>query len=223
MALMRICRALCVAALMLLATSATAANPWPTPQTEGEWALAIIDVETTGLDPGHAEMIDIGAVYTDLDGNVLGRFFTRMMPPHPGRIHPGAAAVNGFSAERWQALGAPAEAEAAARFLEFHEQAAAGRRVIFTAYNAPFDRGFVDAWLRRNGSSFDALFAYMPLDLPSVAWGRGLRAMGGAQLAGMLGIAPETDDPLQHTGETGAEWNLMVYRALLGQAVPPGK
>ena len=135
MTLMRVCSAFFLSALVLFATFATAADPWPTPQTGGEWALAIIDVETTGLDPGHAEMIDIGAVYTDLDGNVLGRFFTRMMPPHPGRIHPGAAAVNGFSAERWQALGAPADPECALDTLRGPQarRVAAARRPAMVA------------------------------------------------------------------------------------------
>ncbi|MDO5506504.1 MAG: exonuclease domain-containing protein [Pseudoxanthomonas suwonensis] len=200
-----------------------AQDAWPTPQTEHAWGLAIIDVETTGLDPSQAEMIDIGAIYTDLEGNELGRFFTRMMPPHPDRVDPGAQAVNGYSAKRWRAASAPSEAEAAARFLAFHERASSGRRMIFTAFNAPFDKGFVDAWLKRHGSGYDALYVYMPLDLPSLAWGRGFRAMGARRLATQLGLPPETDDPLQHTGQTGAEFNLMIYRTLLRQAGPDAR
>lgn len=210
-------RALCLAALALVALPASAQLAWPSPATEAEWGLAIIDVETTGLDPSYAEMIDIGAVYTDLEGNELGSFFSQMMPPHADRADPGAVAVNGYSAERWTRMGAPSEGKAAADFIDFHQRTAGGRKFIFVAYNTPFDKGFVDAWLKRNGSSFDALYIYMPLDLPSVAWGLGLQVLGGRQLAAALGVPEETSDPLLHTGATGAEWNAMVYRALLAR------
>lgn len=208
-------QALCLAVLALVALPASAQLAWPSPDTASEWGLAIIDVETTGLDPAYDEMIDIGAVYTDLDGNELGSFFSRMMPPHADRVHPAAAAVNGYSKARWESLGAPSEAQAAAEFLDFHARTAGGRKFIFVAYNTPFDKGFVDAWLKRNASSFDALYLYMPLDLPSVAWGLGYQVLGGRQLAAALGIPEETSDPLLHTGQTGAEWNVLVYRALL--------
>ena len=62
-----------------------------------DWLLAFIDVETTGLVPGWHEMIDMGVVMTDLEGNVLDSLFVRTLPSHPERLSPGAAAVNGFS------------------------------------------------------------------------------------------------------------------------------
>jgi len=46
------------------------------PQT---FALALIDVETTGLDADVHEMIDIGAVYVDVDGRELGCVFRAMV------------------------------------------------------------------------------------------------------------------------------------------------
>ena len=48
-----------------------------------EFGLALIDVETTGLDADVHEMIDIGAVYVDTEGQELGRFFIRVNPAHP--------------------------------------------------------------------------------------------------------------------------------------------
>ena len=62
--------------------------------------IAIVDVETTGLDPAHHEMVDLGAIYIRPDGRELGRFFVRIHPPHPERLDPGAAAVTGYSSER---------------------------------------------------------------------------------------------------------------------------
>lgn len=63
------------------------------PQT---FALALIDVETTGLDADVHEMIDIGAVYVDVDGRELGRVFIRINPAHPERAQAGAKAVPVF-------------------------------------------------------------------------------------------------------------------------------
>jgi len=48
-----------------------------------DWALAFLDVETTGLVPGYHEMIDLGLVMTDLDGGVIDSLFIRIQPEHP--------------------------------------------------------------------------------------------------------------------------------------------
>ncbi|MFW5661674.1 MAG: 3'-5' exonuclease [Oceanicaulis sp.] len=206
------------AALMTVQAGAPAAAQEFVPPSEDPdgYVLAIVDVETTGLEPGHHEMIDIGAIYTDLDGNELGRFFVRIDPDHPERAGEIARGINGYDEARWAELGASGEAEAADAFLAFHRETTAGRTAIFTAYNAYFDRAFVDAWLaEEDRPRFRDLYTYFLIDLPSVAWGRGYRGLSGGEIAADLGIAPETDDPLQHTGESGAAWNLEFYRALM--------
>jgi hypothetical protein len=157
------------------------------------------------------------------DGRELGRFFVRIHPPHPERLDPGAAAVNGYSPERWLTLGAVDESEAVRQWRAFHDQMAraGGATVTFAALNAWFDQSFTDALLRRHGSSWRALFHYQILDLPSMAWGLGARELGGAALAARYGIEPETRDPLRHTGESGVEFNLALYRAMLKAAASP--
>ncbi|MGJ3232612.1 MAG: exonuclease domain-containing protein [Oceanicaulis sp.] len=207
-----------ITALLAAALAGQPATPASDPDA---FVLAIIDVETTGLEPGHHEMIDIGAVYTDVDGGELGRFFIRMRPDHPERAGEIARGINGFDEARWESLGAVDEAEAAAAFLAFHDEMTDGRTALFTAYNAYFDRGFIDAWLKEEGhAGFRALFSHYLVDLPSLAWGRGYRHQVHAQIAAEIGIAPETDDPLQHTGESGAAWNLKFYRALIAAEAP---
>ncbi len=199
--------------LLFVSTSTLAQAPWPDAAPE-EWGLAIIDVETTGLEPGHHEMIDIGMIYTTLDGDELGRLFLRIHPRHPERAGEVARSINGYSEERWAALDA-LEAEAAAmRILEFHREHAHARRFILTAYNAPFDRAFVDAFLKRHQSSVRDLYTHFVLDLPSMAFGLGATALANGRTAAYFGIEPETEDPLQHTGLSGAAWNLELYRAL---------
>lgn len=187
-------------------------NPAANPD---DWLLAHVDVETTGLVPGYNEMIDIGIVMTDLDGKYVDQLFLRIMPEHLDRVAPGAVAVNGFSQARWQRLSAVSGAEAVSQIFRFHEQAAGGKHVLFTGFNAWFDISFVDHLFRQQNRSWRELYHYFVLDLPSMAWSVGITDLAGAGLAEKLAIEPETRDPLEHTGLTGAEANVEVYRALL--------
>lgn len=190
-------------------------NAHSTEHKQAAFGLALIDVETTGLDADVHEMIDIGAVYVDTEGQELGRFFIRINPAHPERAQAGAKAVNGYSEERWRSLGAVSPAEALRAFEEFHRRTAADRTMIFTAFNVGFDQAFVSRWLRREGRSFRDWYFYQVLDLPSMAWGQGIRELTGSKIAEALGVPDETRDPLKHTGETGADFNLAIYRELL--------
>ncbi len=90
------------------------------------WILAHVDVETTGLAPGYHEMIDLGVVMTDLQGNELTacdgsnigpQLFMRIDPAHPDNLDPGAAAVNSFSCERWAGLETVSRAQAVDRWV----------------------------------------------------------------------------------------------------------
>lgn len=185
------------------------------------WGLAIVDVETTGLDPSHNEVIDLGAIYTDLEGNEIDRFFIRIQPKHPERASETAKAINGFSVERWKSLEAVSPETAVERFLQFHEKLSANRRYLFTAYNASFDRSFLHALLKRHESAFVELYPYYTLDLPSMAFGGGSLTMMNGKVAEFFDIPPETDDPLEHTGLSGAEWNLELYCAMLDAGLGP--
>ena len=188
--------------------------PWPS-EDHTAWGIAVLDVETTGLDPEHHEMIDLGLIYTDLKGEELARFFVRIRPDYPERIGDVAMSINGYNKLRWEELGAVDEKEAVRQFLDFHEKHKGERSWLVLAYNAYFDRNFLDALLRQHGSSFRSIYSYFVLDLPSIAWGRGYVDLQLSDVAIRLGVEPETRDPLKHTGLTGAEFNLSLYRALL--------
>lgn len=208
-------RLLAIALMVLSSATLRAEPPWPDEQP-GDWGLAILDVETTGLDPDHHEMIDIGMIYTTLDGSELDRLFLRIHPCHPKRAGEIARSINGFSEARWASLGAVEPDEAVRTILAFHDRQARDRRFILTAYNAPFDQAFLDALLSGHGASVRDLYTYFVLDLPSVAFGMGATALTNDRVAARFGIEPETDDPLEHTGLSGAEWNLALYRAMRG-------
>ena len=187
----------------------------------GDWLLAFIDVETTGLVPGYHEMIDLGLVLTDLDGTVRDSLFLRVQPRHPERLSEGARAVNGFDARRWQALGALTARAAVDSLVRFHTRAAAGKSVLMVAFNSQFDAAFLDHLFRESGRSWRELYYYFVLDLPSMAWSLGLRDLTNGALARRLGVADEPRVATEHTGLTGAQLNVRLYQALRRRGAAP--
>jgi DNA polymerase III alpha subunit (gram-positive type) len=187
---------------------------WPQ-EAPGDWLLAFVDVETTGLVPGYHEMIDIGIVMTDLEGAELAELFVRIQPEHPERTDAGARAVNAFDSLRWRELGALSAEQAIERLSEFHAANAGDRKVLMVAFNSQFDAAFLDHLFRNQGRSWRELYHYFVLDLPSMAWSLGLRGLTGSSLAATLGVADEPHVAELHTGITGARLNARIYRALL--------
>lgn len=216
----------CVACLLIYSSStlatpafidALATVPFvaSTPSSDpDDWLLAHVDVETTGLVPGYHEIIDIGVIMTNLQGEEVDRLFMRIMPDHPERVQPGAVAVNGFSVERWQKLGFSTTEQALIRLIQFHHRVADSRHVLFVGYNAWFDIAFLDHLFRQQDKTWRELYHYFILDLPSMAWSLGMRDLASRDIALKLGIRPETTDPLEHTGITGAAINADIYRGL---------
>jgi DNA polymerase III alpha subunit (gram-positive type) len=201
-------------AVVIAAANSKAELPSPADDAEN-WLLAFVDVETTGVTPGYHEMIDIGVIVADLQGQEIDRLFLRIMPEHPERTSEEAAAINGFSVERWQSLNAVSAEIAVERLIEFHASAAGTRRILMVAHNSQFDAAFVDFLLRSAGHRRDELYYYYVLDIPSMAWSLGLHQLHGQRLAEMLGIRDEPRTAMEHTGITGADLNLRVYRELL--------
>jgi DNA polymerase III epsilon subunit-like protein len=202
--------------LVAAAITAYAGAPAPSPVDNPEdWLLAFVDVETTGVVPGYHEMIDIGVVLANLQGEEMDRLFMRIMPEHPERTDEEAAAINGFSVERWEELGAVSLEAAVEQIIDFHKAAAGDKRILMVAHNSQFDAAFVDFLLRAAGHRRDEIYFYYVLDIPSMAWGMGLRQLHGQRLAEFFGIPDEPRVAAEHTGITGADLNLRMYRELL--------
>ena len=181
----------------------------------GDWLLAHIDVETTGLVPGHHEMIDLGLVLTDMEGHIVDSLFLRIMPEHPDRLSAGAARVNAFDPRRWRELGALSAAQAVDSLFAFHGRARSNRNLLMVAFNSQFDTAFLDHLLRSQGRSWRELFHYFVLDIPSMAWALGYRDLTNSALASRLGVRDEPRVGAEHTGLTGALLNVRIYRSLL--------
>jgi len=185
------------------------------------WLLAHLDVETTGLVPAYHEMIDLGIVYTDLDGRVRESLFIRVMPEHPERVSEGARRVNAFDVAVWRAHGALTPRGAVDSLRRFHRRVAGDRAVMLVAFNSQFDTAFLDHLFRASGATWRELYHYFVLDIPSMAWALGYRDLTGGELARRLGVADEPRVADEHTGITGAMLNVRIYRALRLRGVTP--
>ena len=186
-----------------------------------EWVLAFLDVETTGLVPGYHEMIDLGLVMTDLEGEVIDSLFVRIRPEHPERLSEGARDVNAFDPKRWIELGALPPAAAIDTLRSFHHRVAGDRTVLLVAFNSWFDAAFMDHLVRSQESSWRNLYHYFVLDIPSMAWAMGYRDLTGVELSRRLGVVDEPHVAEQHTGITGAMLNVRLYQALRTRGMTP--
>jgi len=180
-----------------------------------QWLLAHIDVETTGLLPGYHEMIDIGIVMTTVEGEILDSLYLRIQPEHPQRLSPKAFEVNAFNSEKWIKLGAHSPAAAVDSIISFHTNVAKNKHVLMVAYNSHFDAAFLDHLFRSVNKTWRQLYHYFILDIPSMAWGLGLRDLTGDQIMQYYGIPDEPQIAELHTGITGALVNVRIYKALL--------
>jgi DNA polymerase-3 subunit epsilon len=102
--------------------------------------LVVVDVETTGLVPAQATIIEIGAVRLS-GAQVTGEFFSLVNPATP--IPPDITDLTGITDA--MVASAPPAAAALGAFLAF------ARGAILVAHNAPFDLAFLTSGCRAGG------------------------------------------------------------------------
>jgi DNA polymerase-3 subunit epsilon len=103
----------------------------------GNGVFTAFDLETTGLDPQKDRIVEIGAVKFDRRG-LVARFSTLInpgipMPPEAGRVN---NITDAMLADK------PTLDEVLPDFLRFIKD------TVLTAYNAPFDCGFINETLK---------------------------------------------------------------------------
>lgn len=102
-----------------------------------EYNRFFFDCETGGLEPSEADMVEVAVVLTDPSGkNVLEEFSAKVFPKKP--VHPKAAAVNGYTAEKWAS-------EAVELDGPMIKMLTMARDAIFISHNTPFDWSFFNA------------------------------------------------------------------------------
>lgn len=179
------------------------------------WLLSFLDVESTGLIPGFHEIVNVGIVLADLEGNELARLLLYIHPNHPERAAPEALAINGYEAEVWRQMGAVSPTVAVDSLIAFYKSSTGGKRVLMVAYNAQFDAAFMDHLFRDAGKSTREIHYYFVLDVPSMAWILGYRDLVANDIAKRFGIPGTSSIPIEHHGLGCADLNLRLYRELL--------
>lgn len=106
---------------------------------------AVLDVETTGLDPRRHRVLQIAITQLDVDGRVERRWSSLVDPGVDEGVDPGPVQVHGLTPQKL--AGAPRYGQLADTVAEL----VAGRVVV--AHNAPFDWGFLAAEAKRVGAT----------------------------------------------------------------------
>ena len=187
-------------------------------ETKESSLYAIVDVETTGLNPNYHEMIDIGIIIINQNLEIKGQYFSKVLPSFPERIDPMAQNINGFDLQRWTQEEAISEEELINQMNIFLNNYIG--KPIFIAFNSWFDSGFVRNLLNEHDYKFNDWFDYRVLDIPSIALACGYFPKTpdfNEKLATLLEVQPETKDPLKHTGESGVNFNYALLRSLMNQ------
>jgi DNA polymerase III epsilon subunit-like protein len=122
--------------------------------------LCAIDVETTGLDSGKHEIIQIAVVPLrgDLTVNTaIPPFYTEIAPMHPERVEKGAFRVNKLNLEKIVETGMDAY-RVADLFDEWVQRLNLPfrKKIMPLAHNFPFESRFLHSWLGQ--LSYDSFF-----------------------------------------------------------------
>lgn len=99
--------------------------------------LLFLDFETGGLHPSTHDPVEVAVVLTDPSGRtVLAEYEAKVIPTRP--VDPKAAAVNGYSMEKWSAANAIPLEQALVKVLGL------ARDAMLTCHNTPFDKSFLE-------------------------------------------------------------------------------
>ena len=169
--------------------------------------IALIDVETTGLNPDHHEIIEIGCVVFDSETfEIAHTFESKVKPLYPLRADPKAVQVNGYNINEWK--DAPSLYEAMSRLAPLTRDA------TFCAHNVCFDNSFITRAYDK--TSFPMTFSYRKLDIFTLAWSKiphdKLASWSLKNICIYLNIEPEPD---VHSALNGAMKAYEVYKKLM--------
>lgn len=167
--------------------------------------VAIVDLETTGLDAYVHEIVDIGAIIFDSKTpDEYEIIDCRVKPIHLETADPAALKVNGYNAAEWES--APTITEG----LQLLQQKASG--AIFISYNVTFDWSFIQQAYKN--SPLRNPFNYHKFCLMTLAWSRlpHAQSLKLREICALLDIPPE---PEIHKALNGAKRAFEVYKKIM--------
>jgi DNA polymerase-3 subunit epsilon len=106
-------------------------------------SFAVVDFETTGLNPESDRIVQLAAVIVNGDGDITDSFDTIVKPESPSEYQHGAEHIHGISAEQ-VSNGMPLR-------IALQKLWDISADNVFTAHNAQFDLGFLHAESERVG------------------------------------------------------------------------
>lgn len=125
--------------------------------------IALIDLETSGLDPQLHEILEIGCLVIDSDTfEIIDQYETKVRPEHIDTAHPKALEVNGYNEADW--VGAETLENAIGQ-LSFKI-----KDTTMMAFNISFDWSFLQAAFRKT-NTIDPM-SHHRLDLLTLAWSK---------------------------------------------------
>lgn len=122
--------------------------------------FVIVDLETTGLHPDRHEIIEIGAIKVDRDGDLHATFQSLIIPQK--RISSKITELTGLDRKALLRDGS-ALGEVLPQLIEFCEG------LPMVAFNASFDRGFLEAACATHGHRLECEWT-CALELSRKAW-----------------------------------------------------
>lgn len=125
--------------------------------TLADLRFAVVDLETTSLEPSAGHILQIALVVADSSGTVLDTWSTYVKPPRWPLAGVGPTAIHGI--RRSTLRGAPHAAEA------LRELAHRLPGCVFTAHNADFDLGFLRHHATRLGVALPEVSVFCTLAL----------------------------------------------------------
>lgn len=171
-----------------------------------ERPIAIVDLETTGLDASLHEILDLAVLVVDQDSlKVQDRYSARIKPRNIKKAAKRALAVVGYSPSLWRTS---VELSAALEILSEKAKSA-----ILCSHNMYLARSFLDAAFKRCGVEDST--SYHHIDLMSFAWAKseelGLRRLSMDALCNKLDIPSETEP---RKASVGVKTQLAILRRL---------
>lgn len=169
--------------------------------------IAIIDVETSGLEATHHEILEVGMVVFDLDTfSITDLYESKVRPERIEDAEPRALEVNGYDHEEWE--GAPSLHEV---MMQLYERT---QDTTFCAHNMIFDWSFLQAAEKKTGIILP--FGRHKIDLLTLAWGKlphdKVHAWSLKTICTYLHILPE---PKRHRALNGALAEYAVFTKLM--------
>ena len=106
-------------------------------------SFAVVDFETTGLNPETDRIVQLAAIIMNGEGDIIDSFDTIVKPESPSEYQHGAEHIHGISAEQ-VSNGMPLR-------IALQKLWDISADNVFTAHNAQFDLGFLHAESERVG------------------------------------------------------------------------